>query len=456
MVASIPAYTQNNCDCSNTLEQLVIKVENEYPGFDAYTKDTLAYTNYKNHLLELSKTTSESGCYEILKKYIRYFKHGHISILQKENNSVGSITNLVDTVDIDIEYFNNYIKHTNDSIEGVWTSGGYKVGVLKKGEEYLAFIISSENKAWKQKEIKFRFSENKNAVYFMGDHSKKDDTCQIVENSILFFLENKVAFVKTIPHAQLSDEKITEELNKLEGFSLEPISKKTILLKISSFDYAYMERIEKLIKDNKSLLDSYENLIIDVRGNGGGTDYSYRPILPYLYTNPVRHLSGEYLVTQTLINSLTNWVKTADKEKYDDIDDVKEDIKRMEGKIGQFVPYSKSENFGYTKRDSVYLYPKNIAILMNGRSASSTENFILNAKQSKKVKTFGTPTYGSVDYLSVIEFDINCDKYILYLPTVRMFRAQEYPLDNIGIQPDIYMDPYIKDWIQYAKDYLEN
>ena len=456
MAANMIAHAQNNCKCSKTLEQLILKVENEYPGFDIYAKDSLAYTNYKNNLIELSKAASETNCFDILKNYIKYFKHGHISIIQKENNTGKPIIDVIDTVDIDIENFNNHVKNTTDKIEGVWISGGYKVGVLKRDNNYVAFIISSQNKSWKPKEIKFKLDPNGEAVYFMGDHSQEADTCLIIKNSILFFQKNKVSFVKTVPPPQISSKDLTEELNELEGISIKPISKKTMLLKIASFGYEYTDRIEKLIRDNKSLIESHENLIIDVRGNGGGTDYSFRPILPYLYTNPVRHLSGEYLVTQTLINSLTNWVNTADKEKYDDIENVKKDIKRMKGKVGQFIPYSTSENFGFTKQDSVYLFPKNIAILMNGGSASSTENFILSAKQSKKVKTFGTPTYGSVDYLSVIEFDINCDKYILYMPTVRMLRAQDYPLDNIGIQPDIYMDKYVKDWVQYAKDYLEN
>lgn len=455
MAAYISTYAQNNCNCSKTLEQLINKVENEYPGFGNYTKDTLAYINFKNHLIELSKSTSEDNCYTILKNYTKYFKHSHLSIVQKENNSGNSRINVVDTVDIDIESFSNHVKHTKDTIEGIWVSGGYKVGVLKKDDNYVAFIISSKNSSWKPKEIKFRIEKNGEADYFMGDHSQEADTCQIINNSILFFRISKASFVKTVPLPQLSNENITKELNELEGFSLKPISEKTILIKIASFDYAYTDRIEKLIQDNRSLLESYPNLIIDVRGNVGGTDYSYWPLLPYLYTNPVRHLSGEYLVTQTLINSLTNWVNTADKEKYDDIEDVKKDIKRMEGKVGQFIPYSTVENFGFTVRDSVYLFPKNVAILMDGNCGSSTENFILDAKQSKKVKTFGTPTYGSIDYLSVIEFDIRCDKYILYMPTVRMLRAQDYPLDNIGIQPDIYMDKYVKDWIQYAKDYIE-
>jgi hypothetical protein len=35
-------------------------------------------------------------------------------------------------------------------------------------------------------------------------------------------------------------------------------------------------------------------------------------------------------------------------------------------------------------------------------------------------------------------------------------RLPDYPLDNIGIQPDVFMDKYIEDWVQYALDYLEN
>ena len=27
---------------------------------------------------------------------------------------------------------------------------------------------------------------------------------------------------------------------------------------------------------------------------------------------------------------------------------------------------------------------------------------------------------------------------------------------NIGIQPDIYMDKFVEDWVKYAQDYLEN
>jgi len=89
------------------------------------------------------------------------------------------------------------------------------------------------------------------------------------------------------------------------------------------------------------------------------------------------------------------------------------------------------------------------------KCGSSTEKFVRDAKQSKNVKIMGTTTFGAVDYVSVMEFKIDCPDYSLYMPTVRMMRLPDYPIDNIGIQPDIFLDKFVNDWIKYAKDYLE-
>jgi len=456
IAASATAYSQDDCNCTKSLKRLTAKVEKEYPGFGAYTRDSLAYTSFKEHWLEASMTADNASCLDVLRGYLKYFKHGHISIVQKESDTGNTQEATIDTVDIDVDGFQRYLEDSGDAIEGIWTSPAYRIGVVKKDDGYVGFIISAENAEWKPREIKLRLYHDGKATYFMGDHTQSADEYQVVGGSFLWLPKNKVHFVKEFPRPQLSNEEITRRLNELEGFYIKPISKKTILLRISSFDLAFTDRIKELLAENAQLLESHENLIIDVRGNGGGTDYSYQPILPYLYTNPVRHLGGEYFVTQTLIDSLTSWVNNPENSKYDDVDDVKRDIQRMNGKIGQFIPYSTNGDYGFTELDSVSASPKQVAILIDGGCASSTEKFLLDAKQSKKVKTLGAPTYGSVDYLSVFEFDFGCDRYILYMPTVRTSRAQGYPLDNIGVQPDIYMDKYVEDWVQYATDYLEN
>lgn len=52
-------------------------------------------------------------------------------------------------------------------------------------------------------------------------------------------------------------------------------------------------------------------------------------------------------------------------------------------------------------------------------------------------------------------FDFGCPEYLLQLPTYRSSRLPDYPIDNIGMQPDIYLDKSVKDWIKFALDYLE-
>lgn len=53
--------------------------------------------------------------------------------------------------------------------------------------------------------------------------------------------------------------------------------------------------------------------------------------------------------------------------------------------------------------------------------------------------------------ISNSQTDRNCEM----MPTWQTMRLPDYPIDNIGIQPDIYIDKSVKDWIQFAIDYLE-
>lgn len=94
--------------------------------------------------------------------------------------------------------------------------------------------------------------------------------------------------------------------------------------------------------------------------------------------------------------------------------------------------------------------------MIDKRVGSAAENLVLRAKQSKKVKVMGTVTSGGLDYAAARMFNFGCPEYLLQLPTYRSLRLPDFPIDNIGLQPDIFMDRFVKNWIQYAVDYLEN
>lgn len=445
----LPSYSQTDCDCEQGLKQLIQKIETEYPGFNEKTKDKIIYNNYKENLLIKARDIKEPDCIDLLRSYKDFFKDAHISIyhIEEEQNAKQNMKP-DDKVSINLEEFRKYLLNTTDPMEGIWRSGTYKVGIIKMNNEYQGFIIEADTAYWKVNEIKFRLFENGKANYYLRDHSLSEEVYELVDGWILYFNYSK--YIKELPKPNLSENEIKSKINEIEGCYFKKLSEKTALFCISSFEHSNVERINKLLSDNKKTIESSENLIIDVRNNLGGTYDAYENLLPYIHTNKIRGLGMEFLVTQTLIDEIQGW--------YDDEEGKKkasEWVSIFKGKMGEFVNTDSTDVF-INEIKLAKNSPKQVVILVNRRTASSGEAFVLDAKQSKKVKILGTPTYGALDYGSASFFEIGCNNYKLMMPTWRSMRLPDYPIDNIGIQPDIYLDKSVKDWVQYAVDYLEN
>jgi len=136
---------QDNCNCEQALKQLIQKVETEYPGFNDKTKDKLVYNNYKENLLIKARNIQEPACIELLRSYKEFFKDGHISIFHvEEEQNVQQTKKSDNKVAISQEEFQKLILNTTDSMEGVWRSGTYKVGIVKLNNEYIRFILEAD------------------------------------------------------------------------------------------------------------------------------------------------------------------------------------------------------------------------------------------------------------------------------------------------------------------------
>ena len=442
-------YGQENCNCEQALKQLIQKVETEYPGFKDKTKDKLVYNNFKENLIIKAQDVKDSECIELLRSYKNFFKDGHISIYQfDDGQNIQKNKGTDKKVAVSEKDFQKIMQVTSDPLEGVWRSGSYKVGIVKSNNEYLGFIIEADTAYWKANEIKFKLFKNGKANYYLRDHSLSEETYELVDGWILYFNYSK--YIKELPKPDLSEDEYNSRKNEIEGCYFKKLSKKTCLLGLSSFEHNYVERIKKLFIENKESIENCENLIVDVRNNLGGVYEAYEDLFSYILTNSIRGVGMEFLVTQTLIDEIPNWYDDeAGKSK------AAKWIKTFNEKKGEFVNTDSTDVY-ITKVKLAEHSPKHVVILANNRTASSGEAFVFDAKQSKKVKIIGTPTYGALDYGSASFFNFGCKNYKVMMPTWRSMRLPDYPIDNIGIQPDIYLDKSVKDWIQFAMNYLEN
>ncbi len=456
------SFGQQNCSCETALTNLVSKIENEYPGFAEKTKDSLFYNSLKKELTAKSQKVNGEQCLEVLQQYVTFFKDRHIWILPNEQDKPldAGKNEAPKQLDINISEFKKRIQKSADKLEGIWKDENYTVGISKTVEnQYTGFVIETKNQNWKPKEIKFQLDGKENVTYYLSDHSSFKDTYNVYEDNLLYINNLKSTFIKQDPNQKIDSVEVTKRINKLDGFYFEKLTEKSSLIRISSFNYPYVERIEKLIKDNIIAIENSENLIIDIRNNGGGTDGAYTKLLPLIATNPIRSVGIELLSTQGLIDGVTtyknNLIAKDPEKNRDEINEMERRLAIYKNNIGKFINIE-NKNVSIDTIQIANKSPKQIIVLANDKVASAGENFLLKAKQSKKVKVIGIPTSGVVDYANSYFFRFGCDNYRLLLPTYKSLRLPNYPIDNIGIQPDIYLDKTVTDWVKYAVGYLEN
>lgn len=72
-------------------------------------------------------------------------------------------------------------------------------------------------------------------------------------------------------------------------------------------------------------------------------------------------------------------------------------------------------------------------------------------------KIFGEPTHGAFDCSNVNIVDFPNGKYVLWLTMTVSNRYPEYRIDDIGIQPDYFIDDNIpaQDWVEYVQSVVE-
>jgi len=103
----------------------------------------------------------------------------------------------------------------------------------------------------------------------------------------------------------------------------------------------------------------------------------------------------------------------------------------------------------------VYAFPRRVGILTEG-AGSSGDQFVIDARFSRKVTLLGAPTAGVIDYSNVITAPAPSGDFDLAWPMTRSMRLPEEPFDSVGVQPDVpFPDGGVEDEIAWAQGWLE-
>lgn len=340
--------------------------------------------------------------------------------------------------------------------EGIWTTGNYKLGVVKYKDGFKGIVLETTSTVWKTNQVKFEIAKDGSGIYFMGDRSAVNfPRATLTGNKTL---QLGTIFLNRLYPALQDDDTMALYVKTMQAAMpfIQQLSSTALLFRIPSFDDRQKPFIDSLLLANKTLIEKTPQLIIDIRNNGGGSDISYEKLLPYLYTNPISTIGMEFLSTPLNNTRMENYLKIPGLSAQDK-KEINEALQLLRDNMGKFVNFS-GQAVSTLKLDSVLLNPANIAIIINENNGSTAEQFLLAAKQSKKVKLFGTTTMGVLDISNMHFVESPSGDIRLGYCLSRSLRLPAMPIDDIGIQPDYFIQADLppQKWLGYVQTILGN
>lgn len=457
-----PIFSQAQpCNCTEQFDWLRQKLERNYSGYrDKVTAQNQA--EFDRHTAgfqtKIAQSQTDTTCLRLMDEWARWFRDGHVQLFQKASPVTEDPTEIrrrfADWEKIaltEMEARAYLDQPGRDPVEGIYLLGGanYRVALVRNTtpqRDFAAVVLKADSVWWMPGQVKFELKQTESGKYsarfFMRDHSPR--------STLATFGDGKLDFAELGPwHKQYPGTPSIPA--KTQVFTLEKLDSQTLLLTVPTMNESVRLQLDSLVKANTALLERMPNLIIDCRNNGGGSDITFYPLRPYVYTGSVKGYRSQIYATEDNI------------EKYDKLRKDKNFPKKyriyyghlarkMKRKKGEFVGKCGE---GTQKFKKVKPFPKRVAILINGNCASSCEQFVYYAEQSRRVTLIGQNTAGIKDYGNLHTVDFPSGKFGLAYPTSRSCRvAVGKPIDGIGIPPDVRVDEKEKDWVGFARRYL--
>jgi hypothetical protein len=407
------------------------------------------------------KQLNQVICTSLINKWLQYFNDGHLQITSNQNNDYfDSVAyqkryDSTEIINISEEDLSRLAK--SQDIEGVYyyKDSTYKIALLKNktlSRDYVGIVLQSKNKRWITNQVKFELKEvslnNFNSKFYFSDHHW--EILKFVYSDNNFNNRDWVKEGFLVDEKQKNIYKKEKEGNQYFPVSAKQINNKTIFIKIQTFEDWNARAIDSIFKINEAVLKSSPYLILDLRGNGGGSDFAYNPIIPYIYTNPIITTGVDVFSSPA---NIASW-EILLKDPYlpmEEKKDIEKSIEQMKMNVNAFVNISPDDTL---KMNAIEACPRKIVILIDNNCASTTEQFLLAAKQSTKVTIMGMSTGGVLDYSNVREQHFSCLPNILCYATTRSRRIDKGKgIDNEGIKPDILLKPN-EDWTKMALNYF--
>lgn len=449
---------------------VVEKLRRNYAGWDTKVTDETqpALDQLTVRLRVAAKDASPEELTAILREWIKFFDDGHVGVAPLAAAAPAAGSPAAPTATPSLGWTEASVRAElaargagRDPLEGIWQIGGgrYRLGILPtpgRPGTFSAVVLTTSAEGWSPGQIKAEITRKADGGldirYRAGNHAEsKTGASLLLDGAVLSLTDwgNWVREVPAIPHPGL-----VERAFAPDTMFMKPLSPNTLWLRIPDFNDSRAKPLKEILDANAAALASTANLVIDLRNNGGGADFVYGPLTSLLYSRPIYSIGAEMRASEdnvALRKAIAEELRAEAPEVAQELD---RQVARMAAAIGTFVPGG-DQIFYVERLDKVLPFPKRVAVLVDN-AASTGEQFLLEARQSRKVTLFGKEnSAGVLDFANVVGMPTPSGRYQVFWATSRSMRLPGDPVDPDGIAPDIRIPAGEADPVAYAQRWLE-
>ncbi len=475
LLIPLASRSQQECRCATNFESVFQKVRDNYAGWnDKITAQNQAELDKLTEQTreKVTAVKTEKECYKAIENWINFLKDGHVFLstvnpIQDETPLAEVEARAIKQPQLpfnEVTFQAHLTKNASKlkSIEGIWESDdkNYVLGIIQdenSENKFSAILLKDRDTRWKTGKVKIEFqllAPNRYATtYYYADFSNEKCLTREIKDHLV--LENIYKFKKVSP-TPIEVVTVADTQHKINDYRVEKIDEETALIVLPPFTLPdAFELIVDLLQKNADIISTSPNLIVDIRNNPGGDDYSYTPLFSYIYSGtPIVRQGGFFRATDENIISVAHElevIQTVPKYQERLVPKLSPVLRDMQSNNGKFVK-APDKQFSY---GGMAENPKKVIILANKNTASTAESLIFEAKQSTKVQFFGENTKGVADYTDVRDWGLPCYGWRIAFALAKSPRLPNNPIDGVGVKPDVKISEETVDWVEFTRQYLK-
>ena len=351
-----------------------------------------------------------------------------------------------------------------DPIEGVWRSGDRQIVVTEEPDSrgvFTATVVERHADLGLSGTVIARFEHGtERGRYRMRGAGALVDTREASLHRGALLHTGALSWGRVDQHASTNPIHPTDPLHPV----LRTLDDQTVLVTLPSHLPPYKAALDSVLAANRDVLARAPIVLIDVRGNRGGSGDTARPLAPF-YTSPAlyaapRPTEAGWVMASPYNRALYRYFRSAMGD--DDAHPwIRETVDRLEAAEDGAIVRDRFDLVEPFRPDSVNAATQVVGLITDWINLSAVDVLMMDATVSDRVVHLGEATDSAIDYQNAWTVPLDepaacaAEGFRVTYPRNASSWMPDAPRNPTGFVPDVPLDDATDDWVRAAQAHLK-